>query len=52
MPSGDKMRKVSKGEKHKNLAVLEETPRPNTFFFHQHFQTATVALSRAPENVG
>jgi len=54
MPSGAKNGKVSKEKKRKNLAVLAKTQRLKRFFFQQSLSNyvKTVALTRAPENVG
>jgi len=54
MPSATKKRKVSKEKKLRIMAVLVETPRLKRFF-QQSFSSSnvkTVALTRAPENVG
>jgi len=52
-PSASKKRKVSK-KKHKDLAVLAETRRLKRFFPARLLSSnvKTVALTRAPENVG
>ena len=54
MPSGGKSGKVSKEKKRKNLAVLVETPRLKRIFPAKllNSNVKTVALTRAPENVG
>jgi len=46
--------KVSKEKKHKNLAVLAKTPRLKRFFPAKLLSSSvkTVALTRAPENIG
>jgi len=54
MLSGAKNGKVSKEKKRKNLAVLAKTPRLKRFFPAKLLSSnvETVALTRAPENVG
>jgi len=54
MPSAAKNSKVSKEKKRKNLAVLAKTPRLKRFFPAKRLSSnvKTVALTRAPENVG
>jgi len=54
MPSGAKNGKDSKEKKRKNLAVLAKTPRMKSFFSVKlsSSNVKTVALTRAPENVG
>jgi len=54
MPSGAKNDKVSKEKKRKNLPVLAKTPLLKHFFSAKLLSSnvKTVALTRAPENVG
>jgi len=54
MPSAAKNGKVSQEKKRKNLAVLAKTPRLKRFFPAKLLSSnvETVALTRAPENVG
>jgi len=54
MPSAAKNGKASKKKKGKDLAVLTKTPQLKRFFLAKLLSSnvKTVALTRAPENVG
>jgi len=54
MPSAAKNGKVFEEKKRKNLAVLAKTPRLKRFFTATFLNSnvKTVALTRAPENIG
>jgi len=55
LPSEAQNGKVFEEKKRKNLAVLAKTPSLKRFFFPEKLlsnNVKTVALTRAPENVG